>query len=84
MDLSLKMVQDLPGLINYHYKEGNFNWPMIIYVSLVHITALAGVAKLTQCSAETLIWAFALWPIRYVILNSIVKVKNAYVRMILL
>lgn len=66
MDLSMKMVRDIPKVVSYHWKEGNYNWPMIIYISLVHIAAGCGVAKLTQCSYETLMWAFLLWPIRYV------------------
>merc|ERR1719384_1515104 len=36
---------------------------MIIYISLVHATAIAGLFRLQQCSAETLLWAFILWPI---------------------
>jgi len=63
MDLSHKMVQDIPNLIRYHWKERSFNWPMIIYIGIVHSAALYGVSKLSQCSAETLIWAFTLWPI---------------------
>lgn len=64
MDLSLQMVRDIPKVISHHYKEGGLNWPMIIYISLVHVTAFAGLFKIAQCSAETLIWAFLLWPIR--------------------
>lgn len=67
MDLSLKMVRDIPSVIAYHYKEGNINWPMGIYITLVHAVALyALLFKVTQCSAETLLWAFFLWPVRYV------------------
>ena len=65
MDLSMKMIRDIPSVISHHWKEGNFNWPMIIYISLVHAAAITGAAKLTQCSYETLLWAFCLWPIRY-------------------
>ena len=50
--------------IAYHYKEGNMNWPMIIYIGLVHIVALVGLCKLPYSSYDTMIWAFALWPIR--------------------
>ena len=32
-----------------HYKEGNFNWPMIIYMTFVHYTALLGVRALLSC-----------------------------------
>lgn len=66
MDFSMKMWSDLPGLVAYHYKEGNINWPMGIYISLVHIVAVTGLFYLPKCSYETLIWAFILWPIRYV------------------
>jgi hypothetical protein len=66
MDLSPKMFRDIPKVISYHYKEGNFNWPMIIYITFVHTTALIGVLKLAQCTPQTLLWAFLLWPTRYV------------------
>ena len=67
MDFSMKMFRDIPGLAAYHYKEGNINWPMGFYISLVHIVAAVGLTYVPRCSYETLIWAFLLWPIRYVI-----------------
>lgn len=66
MDLSPKMFRDIPKLAADHYKEGNLNYPMIIYISLVHIVAIAGIFAVPKCSYETLLWAFILWPIRYV------------------
>ena len=63
MDLSPKMFREIPEVISYHYKNGNINWPMAIYISLVHIVALVGVFKIFDCSKETLLWAFLLWPI---------------------
>lgn len=66
MDFSPKMFRDIPKVISYHWKEGNLNWPMIIYISLVHTVAACGLFKITNCSYETLLWAFCLWPIRYV------------------
>lgn len=64
MDLSPQMFADIPKVVKHHWKEGTFNWPMIVYISLVHYAALTGVAKLTECSRETLLFAFLLWPIR--------------------
>lgn len=66
MDLSPQMFMDIPKVVGYHWKERNFNWPMMIYISLVHVVAACGLMRLTSCSYETLIWAFFLWPIRYV------------------
>jgi len=63
MDLSFKMVSEIPSLVKYHYKEGNINWPMGIYITLVHVLGFVGVAKMMECSKETLMWAFILWPI---------------------
>jgi stearoyl-CoA desaturase (delta-9 desaturase) len=63
MDFSPKMFRDLPSLVSGHYKTGNMNWPMIIYISLVHSVAVVGLTKLTACSMETLLWSFILWPI---------------------
>jgi len=59
----MKMVRDIPSVVSHHWKEKNFNWPMIIYISLVHIAAFVGLFKITKCSYETLLWAFILWPI---------------------
>jgi len=63
MDLSPQMLRDIPSTIAHHYKEKQLNWPMIIYISLAHAVAFTGLLRLTQCSAETLIFAFLLWPI---------------------
>ena len=59
----MKMVRDIPGVVRHHWKEGTINWPMGIYITLVHVAAAAGIPKMWDCSAETLLWAFVLWPI---------------------
>ena len=46
-----------------HYKEGNLNWPMIIYIGLAHAAAVMGLFSITKCHPYTLLWAFILWPI---------------------
>jgi stearoyl-CoA desaturase (Delta-9 desaturase) len=55
---------ELPKLVAFHYGEGNLNYPMIVYITLVHLVAIAGLLKIPVASADTLIWAFLLWPIR--------------------
>lgn len=60
------MWKSIPGLVSDHYKQGNLNWPMIIYISLVHGLALAGLWHTQYASKETLMFAFFLWIIRYV------------------
>lgn len=57
------MFREIPSLISNHYKQGNINWPMSVYISLVHIVAIAGLFAIPRCSKETLLWAFLLWPI---------------------
>ena len=64
MDLSFKMVSEIPSLVKYHWKEGNINWPMGIYITFVHVLGCVGFTKIMECSKETLMWAFILWPIR--------------------
>lgn len=59
----MRMVKNIPGTISHHWKEGNINWPMGIYISLVHFAAGYGVLKSFEASYETLLWAFVLWPI---------------------
>ena len=46
-----------------HYKAGNMNWPMGIYITLVHFAALMGLYSIPSCNKYTLLWAFLLWPI---------------------
>jgi len=47
----------------YHYKEGNVNWPMVVYITLVHVAACVGIWTIPKCTWQTLLWAFILWPI---------------------
>ena len=63
MDLSLEMVQGIPGVLKHHWKEGTFNWFMIFYIGICHVMAGIGIGYLKHCSAHTLIWAWLLWPI---------------------
>ena len=70
----MEFARDAIYNFTYHYKEGNLNYPMIIYLVLVHVVAVVGLTKIPVCSPETLLWAFILWPIRYV---SCVVVKSA-------
>ena len=64
MDLSFKMVSHIPSVVKHHWNAGTLNLPMGIYVTLVHVIGLVGATKLMECSKETLMWAFLLWPIR--------------------
>lgn len=64
MDLSLEMWENIPSVISYHWKEGNFNWFMMAYIGICHIMAIIGaVFYLPHCSAETLLWAWFMWPL---------------------
>jgi hypothetical protein len=56
----------IPETIANHYCEGNLNWFLCIYLSLVHLIALAAFAKVPQCRPETLFFAFVLMPLTYV------------------
>lgn len=64
MDLSMKMFREIPSVFMHHWNNKTLNWPMIIYTSIVHSAAVAGAMRLTSCSAETLLFAFLLWPLR--------------------
>ena len=64
MDFSAKMWKDIPSLVKYHHKNNNMNYPMGIYITLVHVLGIVGLTKVMECSRETLMWAFILWPIR--------------------
>jgi len=63
MDLSTKMFKDIPSVVRYHHKNNSLNYPMGIYITLVHVLGIVGLTKVMDCSKETLMWAFLLWPI---------------------
>lgn len=63
MDFSPEMFRNIPRLVVDNYREGKLNWPMIIYISIVHWVACIGVMTLPLCSKTTLFWAWVLWPI---------------------
>lgn len=47
----------------YHWKNKSINWPMAIYITLVHVAAVVGVMTISECKWQTLLLAFILWPI---------------------
>jgi stearoyl-CoA desaturase (delta-9 desaturase) len=61
--MASKFIKESLDTIVYHYKEGNYNWPMIIFIVLAHAAALMGVISIPHCHPKTLLWAFILWPI---------------------
>jgi stearoyl-CoA desaturase (delta-9 desaturase) len=63
MDLSFKMISEIPSLIKHHHNAGTINWPMSRYVTAVHIMGLVGLTKVMDVKRETLLLAFLLWPI---------------------
>ena len=63
LDLSWQMFANIPNVIKYHFQEGNLAWGYVFYLGIAHITGLKGIFRLRDCSAETLIFAYLLWPI---------------------
>jgi stearoyl-CoA desaturase (delta-9 desaturase) len=57
------LLRDAVKTFAYHYKEGNMNWPMVIYLVLTHAAAWIGVTSIPQCKWQTWLEAFILWPI---------------------
>jgi stearoyl-CoA desaturase (delta-9 desaturase) len=58
-----KLMRESWDTFVYHYKEGNMNWPMVIYLVLTHTAAMIGLSVLSACKWQTLALAFILWPI---------------------
>jgi len=56
-------ISEMFATVLRHYREGNLNWPMIIYISLAHVAAIVGLFTIRHCHPWTLLWAFMLWPI---------------------
>ena len=62
MDLSKEMWMGIPSLVKHHWKEGNYNWFMVIYISICHIMAGIGAVKyLPLASANTLMMCYFLY-----------------------
>jgi len=59
----MKMFREIPGTVRDIIRNGEANYPMGIYISLVHVAAAVGAVKAFDCSAESLLFAFILWPI---------------------
>lgn len=57
------IVSDAIHAWNKHYEKKDLNWPMIIYMGLVHLAAIIGVFMIPKCQKYTLLWAYLLWPI---------------------
>ena len=57
------MIKSTLSTLKHHYAAGNMNWPMSIYITLVHILAITGISYCFIAKSETLLWAFILWPI---------------------
>jgi stearoyl-CoA desaturase (Delta-9 desaturase) len=58
-----QLARDSVSALVYHFKEGNLNWPMIIYLVLVHLAGYIGLTTVLSCKWQTLLEAFILWPI---------------------
>jgi hypothetical protein len=71
MDLSAQMFKDIPKVVYHHWKNGNINWPMCIFTLFTHSVALAGIFALPKADYRTLLWAFILWPIRFVYVSGV-------------
>lgn len=59
----ITLVKDTVEAIVYHWKNKSINWPMAIYITLVHVAAVVGAMTIVECKWQTLLLAFILWPI---------------------
>ena len=63
MDLSLNSFLNVPSVVKRHYSEGRVNWPMVLYISLIHIVGLVSLTYVPKASYATLAWSLLLWPV---------------------
>jgi stearoyl-CoA desaturase (delta-9 desaturase) len=59
----LSLITDAKNAISKHSKLGDWNWPMIVYISLCHFAAFHGLTIIHKCAWSTLLLAFWLWPL---------------------
>merc|ERR1711871_1360557 len=50
-------------MVNWKEINKQANYPMGIYITLVHVLGLTGCFYITSCKPATLLWAFFLWPL---------------------
>ena len=55
------MFSNIPSIIRHHYSAGTINFPMGIYITLVHVLAAVGATYVLECKPETIVWSFVLW-----------------------
>ena len=58
----VKLAKDTVEAAGYHWANRNFNWPMSVYIVLVHFAAVVGLCTVRSCKVETLMLANLLWP----------------------
>ena len=62
MDLSLNMWMNIPNVVYHHYKEGNLNTFMCIYIPACHVLGMYGlIAYGPKAMAETWIWTYMVY-----------------------
>lgn len=49
-----------------NWSEGNINWPMCLYIGVVHVAFAVGLRTLLSCKSQTLLLAFVLCAVRCV------------------
>lgn len=58
----IQLAKDATEALAYHYREGNINWPLATYITLVHVAAIVGLFWVPAAMWQTKLWAFILWP----------------------
>lgn len=59
----ITLAKDTVDAMVYHWKNKSINWPMSIYITLVHFAAVVGLCTIPDCMWQTCLLAFILWPI---------------------
>lgn len=57
------LFKETVSTVAYHWNNGSINWPVSIYITLVHIAAVVGCCTVRDCKWQTCLLAFILWPI---------------------
>lgn len=57
------LIKDAVETVVYHWKNKSINWPMAIFITLVHMAAVLGFCTIQDCKWQTCLLAFILWPI---------------------
>lgn len=62
----VKNTSALAAAAVHHWRAGTIHWRICVFIGSVHVAFAVGLLELSSCQWRTMLFAFVLWPIRFV------------------